>query len=351
MTRASDTAGATVVVSATGLRKMFPLGKNLMGRPISQTVAVDGVDVELEHGRTVGIVGESGSGKTTVGRIVSKLLSADEGVIKVGDRDVARAKGKELKEFRRRLQVVFQDPYGSMDPTKVVEDAVAEPLIVHGLVSRKEALARVPQLLQDVDLNPSLAHRYPRQLSGGQRQRVAIARAMALEPDVLIADEPTSALDLSTRSGILNLLLRLQNERGLSIMLISHDMATIRHVAHSVLVMFLGRVVEEAPTALLTERPLHPYTEALLSAVPIPDPQVQRSRKRITLSGELPNPADPPSGCRFRLRCPFAVPTCAEEDPVLQEVLPEHKVACHRYGNERYDAEAREKGIPVAQLI
>ncbi|MFV0533526.1 MAG: ABC transporter ATP-binding protein [Cumulibacter sp.] len=339
-----------IVIQVRGLRKVFPLGKNLLGRPTSRTVAVDGVNLTLARGKTLGIVGESGSGKTTVGRLIAKLGDADEGDIVVAGQDVSSARGSRLKEFRRRLQVVFQDPYGSLDPTKTVSDAIAEPMLVHGLASRRDAERAVVDLLQEVGLDPVYGRRYPRQLSGGQRQRVAIARAMALQPEVLIADEPTSALDLSTRSGILNLLLRLQQDKQLSIVLISHDMATIRHVAHSMIVMFLGQVVEDAPTSALTSRPLHPYTEALLSAVPIPDPPTQRARRRITLHGELPNPADPPSGCRFRLRCPFALPTCAREEPPLVAVLEGHRVACHRYGNQQYALEASAQGVTLPSL-
>lgn len=323
-------------IVAADLRRTFPLGRNLLGRPTSIVRAVDGISFELHRGRTLGIVGESGSGKTTLGRMVAGLLSPDSGTLHVSGLDVTKASRRELRDFRRHLQVIFQDPYGSLDPTKTVSDTVGEPLLVHKLANRSAAHTRAGELLQLVGLDPALGRRYPRQLSGGQRQRVSIARAMALEPDVLVADEPTSALDLSTRSEILNLLLRLQQERHLSIVLISHDMATIRHMAHSVIVMYLGRVVEQGPTTKLVAAPQHPYTEALLSAVPYADPVEQRRRSRITLSGDLPNPADPPSGCVFRLRCPFAKEICAVETPGLVASGESHNVACHKITNPAY---------------
>ncbi|WP_029090478.1 ABC transporter ATP-binding protein [Brevibacterium album] len=309
-------AASEPVIEARRLHRTFPLGRDLLGRRTGAVRAVDGVDLALRSGETLGIVGESGSGKTTLGRILACLDLPDSGELTVAGHRAARSRrARDTRDLRRRVQVVFQDPYGSLDPTKRVGHSVGEPLLVHGLATRAEAEARAGELLDLVGLAPALASRYPRQLSGGQRQRVAIARAMALGPEILIADEPTSALDLSTRSGILNLLLELQETTGLSIVLISHDMATIRHMAHSVLVMYLGRVVEEGPTRAITETPLHPYTQALFSAVPIADPAVQRTRERIALRGEMPSPADPPSGCRFRTRCPFAKEVCAVRDP------------------------------------
>src|SRR5690606_5067161 len=225
-------------------------------------------------------------------------------------------------------QVVFQDPFGSLDPTKSIAHAVAEPLLVHGRIRRSQMPAAAEELVARVGLDPALARRYPEQLSGGQRQRVCIARALALEPWLLVADEPTSALDLSTRSEILNLLLELQQDTGQSILLISHDFATVQHLAHRVAVMYLGRIVEEGPTEEVVGDPLHPYTRALLSAVPVPDPVVQRTRRRIVLHGETPNPANPPTGCRFRTRCGAATPSCAQIDPMPAEVRPGHRVAC-----------------------
>ena len=314
------------LLTARDLRKSFPTGRDLLGRPSALLRAVDGVDLTLPAGRTVGVVGESGSGKTTVGRLVSRLAAPDAGKVELDGRDITRVRGRELKKVRRDLQVIFQDPYGSLDPTKTVGHAVAEPLAVHRVGTRAERAGRVAELLEQVALAPSLAERRPHELSGGQRQRVAIARAMALSPRVLVADEPTSALDLSTRSEILNLLLSLQAENGLAILLISHDFATVRHLTHRIVVMYMGRVVEEGDAADLVGDPLHPYTRALLSAVPVPDPARQRGRERIRLRGEQPDPTALPSGCRFRSRCPQAMPRCAETDPPLTG--EGHRVAC-----------------------
>ncbi|MFC5749549.1 ABC transporter ATP-binding protein [Actinomadura rugatobispora] len=324
---------STPLLTARGLRKTFPTGRDLLGRPSGGVRAVDGVDLDLAAGETVGVVGESGSGKTTVGRLVSRLAAPDAGRVELDGRDITRLRGRDLKRVRRDLQVIFQDPYGSLDPTKTVEHAVAEPLAVHRVGSRAERSARVAGLLEQVALDPAMARRYPDELSGGQRQRVAIARAMALSPRVLVADEPTSALDLSTRSEILNLLLELQAGKGLATLLISHDFATVRHLTHRIVVMYLGRVVEEGDAAELVASPLHPYTKALLSAVPEPDPVRQRGRERIELRGEQPDPANPPSGCRFRGRCPQAMARCAEIDPVLTDAgdgpgASVHRVAC-----------------------
>ncbi|MFG1972722.1 ABC transporter ATP-binding protein [Nonomuraea fuscirosea] len=317
-----------VVVRVSGLTRSFPLRRSLLGRTLESVRAVDGVDLEVKAGTTVGIVGESGSGKTTVGRLMARLLTPDGGTIEVEGKDVTRARGRELKEMRGRLQVIFQDPYGALDPTKTVGHAVAEPLLVHGRIGRGEMRERAAQLLGRVTLDPAFADRYPDELSGGQRQRACIARALALLPSVLVADEPTSALDLSTRSEILNLLLSIQEETGQALVLVSHDFATVRHLSHRIAVMYLGRIVEEGPAAQIAENPRHPYTKALLSAVPVPDPDAQRSRRRIVLHGDLPDPASPPSGCRFRTRCPVAQDECADLDPPLLRIDGEHSVAC-----------------------
>jgi oligopeptide/dipeptide ABC transporter ATP-binding protein len=317
-----------VVVRVSGLTKSFPLRRSLLGRTLESVRAVDGVDLEVKAGTTVGIVGESGSGKTTVGRLMARLLTPDGGTVEVEGKDVTRARGRELKEMRGRLQVIFQDPYGALDPTKTVGHAVAEPLLVHGRIGRGEMRERAAQLLGRVTLDPAFADRYPDELSGGQRQRACIARALALSPSVLVADEPTSALDLSTRSEILNLLLSIQEETGQALVLVSHDFATVRHLSHRIAVMYLGRIVEEGPAAQIAENPRHPYTKALLSAVPVPDPDAQRSRRRIVLHGDLPDPASPPSGCRFRTRCPVAQDECAHLDPPLLRIDGEHSVAC-----------------------
>ncbi|SHK50826.1 peptide/nickel transport system ATP-binding protein [Pseudonocardia thermophila] len=317
---------------AHGLVRTYPIGRGAFGRAHTAVRAVDGVDLEITAGVTVGVVGESGSGKSTLGRLVSLLERPDAGRIVLDGRDTGRLHRAELQELRRRLQVVFQDPFGSLDPTKSIGHAVAEPLLVHRRVRRSGMATAAEELLTTVGLDPGLARRYPEQLSGGQRQRVCIARALALEPWLLVADEPTSALDLSTRSEILNLLLSLQQDTGLSILLISHDFATVQHLAHRVAVMYLGRIVEEGPTHDVVTNPQHPYTSALLSAVPVADPPRQRARQRVVLRGEAPNPARLPSGCRFRGRCRFAVAECATTDPQLTDLGSGHRVACLLHG-------------------
>ena len=322
------------LLRAQNLHKSFVLARDVLGRPIARTTAVDGVDLDVGRGETVGVVGESGSGKTTVGRMVARLLVPDSGRIELDGRDVTRVRGRELTALRRALQVVFQDPYGSMDPTKSVGNAVTEPLVVHRLAGRRELPARAAELLDAVALNPGLAQRYPHELSGGQRQRAAIARAMALAPRLLVADEPTSALDLSTRSEILNLLLTLQRDRGLSIVLISHDFATVRHLSHRIVVMYRGRIIEQGAADDLLAEPLHPYTEALLAAARAVRPGDATPRERIALrSGRAARP-EAPDGCAFYSRCPVAMDACAEVDPALAVVAPEHSVACLHHHNQ-----------------
>ncbi|MFD2419806.1 ABC transporter ATP-binding protein [Amycolatopsis pigmentata] len=316
------------LLSVKGLTKTFPLSRTIIGRSAQRVRAVDGVDLEVPGGLTVGVVGESGSGKSTLGRLITLLDRPDSGTITLGGTDITQARGKRLTALRTSLQVIFQDPLGSLDPTKSIGHAVAEPLFVHGRIRRGEMREAAGDLLARVGLDPVLTERYPEQLSGGQRQRVCIARSLALSPRMLVADEPTSALDLSTRSEILNLLLSLQEETGQAILLISHDFATVQHLAHRVAVMYLGRIVEEGPAQEVVGDPLHPYTQALASAVPVPDPVVQRTRRRILLNGEAPDPANPPSGCRFRNRCRHAMASCATTDPPLIALSATRKVAC-----------------------
>jgi peptide/nickel transport system ATP-binding protein len=325
---AMDRDADRVVLRAVGLHKSFPLHRNLLGRVTERVNAVNAVDVALHQGRTLGVVGESGSGKTTLGRLLAFQLRADEGTIEFDGKAVSGAPGKQLKALRTELQVIFQDPYSALDPTKTIGHAVTEPLLVHHRARRSDVKAVAGDLLSRVALDPALASRLPDELSGGQRQRACIARALALSPRVLVADEPTSALDLSTRAEILNLLMALQNDLGLSILLVSHDFATVRHLAHDVVVMYHGRVVEEGPADAVADDPRHPYTQALMSAVPVPNPKVQRGRKRVELPGDTRSQAT--TGCAFRLRCPIAIEQCAHEQPPMLNIGTGRRVACIR---------------------
>ncbi len=316
------------VLAGTGLRKQFPVARSLLGRVTQRLVAVDDVDIELAAGETLGVVGESGSGKTTLGRILAHLIEPDQGTIRVLGRSIGSDKADTMW-LRRNIQMIFQDPFSSLDPTKTIRYSVREPLVVQGIGDRADHEVRVDELLEQVGLPKAFADRYPEELSGGQRQRVSIARALAPDPPILIADEPTSALDLSTRSEIINLLLRLQEERSLAMVVISHDFATIRHLSHRIAVMYMGRVVEHGDAEQIATAPEHPYTTALMSAVPGLDPDENRLETRIVLSGAHPNPADLPPGCRFQTRCPAVMDVCRDTAPPSIAIGDGRWVECH----------------------
>jgi oligopeptide/dipeptide ABC transporter ATP-binding protein len=315
--------GRDELVGVRALVKHFPLeGSDDVVR------AVDGVTFEILPGETLGLVGESGCGKSTVGRCLLRLIEPTDGSVTFERRDVRAMKGAELRALRREMQIIFQDPYASLNPRISVRDIVGEPLKIHGMGNKEERRARVRELLRKVGLDPDYMNRYPHEFSGGQRQRIGIARALALNPKLIVADEPVSALDVSVQAQVVNLLQDLQEEFGLTYLFISHGLAVVEHISTRVAVMYLGRIVEVASSVELYAQPLHPYTQALLSAIPVPDPK--RKRDRIILHGDVPTPINPPSGCRFRTRCPMAIERCAEIDPDLREISPGHVVACIR---------------------
>ena len=320
----------SALVQVEGLVKYFPVRRGLFGLGAREVVrAVDGVSFEIPAGRTLALVGETGSGKTTVGRTLLRLVEPTDGRFTFDGVDVFGLGSPELRALRRRMQVIFQDPSGSLNPRMTVGDAVAEPLVIHRLASRAERPARVAELLAEVGLDAGFAPRYPHELSGGQRQRVGIARALALRPQLLICDEPVTALDVSVQAQVLNLLKDLQQAHGLTYLFIAHDLAVVRNVADRVAVMYAGRIVEEAPVDQLYAAPRHPYTRSLLSAVPVPDPAAPRNR--IVLSGDVPSPVSPPDGCRFHPRCPHPLKSerCAREVPELRDFGGDQRAACH----------------------
>ncbi|MHA2961568.1 ABC transporter ATP-binding protein [Priestia megaterium] len=294
--------------------------------------AVDGVSFHISKGETFGLVGESGCGKSTAGRTIIGLYNRTSGEVLYKGKNVHELSEKEKFAFHRNMQMIFQDPYASLNPRSTVKEIISEPMEVHGLYSnKKEMLNRVYELLEDVGLNRDHANRYPHEFSGGQRQRIGIARALALNPECIIADEPISALDVSVQAQVVNLLKKLQKEKGLTYLFIAHDLSMVKHISNRIGVMYLGHLVELTTSSELYQKPLHPYTQALLSAIPIPDPDVEDNRKRIVLKGELPSPMNPPSGCVFNTRCPLAVEACKTQKPEWQEVEDNHFVACHLY--------------------
>jgi oligopeptide transport system ATP-binding protein len=338
------TNGAQDLVVVRDLHKYFPIHAGILSRHVGDVKAVDGVDFTIRRGETLGLVGESGSGKTTAGRVVLRLLSATSGSVEFEGRSVLGLGREDVRKLRKEMQIIFQDPYASLNPRMTVGDIVGEPLAIHHIAKGKAAEERVHELLRLVGLQPYHANRFPHEFSGGQRQRIGVARALAVNPKFIVADEPVSALDVSIQAQVINLLQDLQQQLGLTFLFIAHDLSVVRHISTRVAVMYVGKIVELADRDGLYLNPLHPYTQALLSAIPIPDPSVEARKKRIILTGDIPSPVAPPPGCRFHTRCPIAFDRCKVEVPPFTEYAPGHFAACHwveEHGGNAPDLTAR----------
>jgi oligopeptide transport system ATP-binding protein len=342
--------GGEVLLRAEHVRKYFPVRAGvIVPHTVARVHAVDDVSLEVRSGETLGLVGESGCGKSTLARCLIRLCELTGGTVSFGGRDITRLSRRQLRPLRREMQMVFQDPYASLNPRKRVGAIIGGPLRIHRAGSRQQIRRRVAELLELVGLSPEHVNRYPHEFSGGQRQRIGVARALALHPKLIIADEPVSALDVSIRAQVINLLDDLQDGLGLTYIFIAHDLGVVRHVSDRIAVMYLGKIVEVSPAEELYQRPVHPYTEALLSAVPVPDPGLAARREQIVLEGDVPSPVDPPPGCRFHPRCRYATELCAREEPPLAEHLPGHLAACHYPLNTGYRAGAAPRAGPKLQ--
>ncbi len=319
------------LLEVNDLRKFFPIRKGILRNTIGHVKAVDGISFDVQRGETLGLVGESGCGKTTASRCILRLITPTDGSFTFGDEqvDLAKLTPKQMRPYRQRIQMIFQDPQSSLNPRKTVGDIVGEPMRVNRTVKKVSIKDKIVDLLESVGLKPQDMRRYPHAFSGGQRQRIGIARALALNPELIVADEPVSALDVSVQAQILNLLAELREKYELSYIFIAHDLSVVEHISDRVAVMYLGKIVEISDVKTLYQSPLHPYTEALISAVPMPDPKVQRERELIQLEGDVPDPSHPPTGCHFHPRCRYATDVCKEEIPELREIKPDVKVACH----------------------
>lgn len=328
----TDHSHSEILIEVKDLKMYFPVTKGIvLRRKIGDVKAVDGLTFSIRKGETLGLVGESGCGKSTTGRALIQLYKPTTGEVIFHGTDLTKLPPEQMRQMRRKVQMIFQDPYASLNPRMTVGDIIAEPIVVHNLRKGKEAVReRVQELLKLVGLNPYFINRYPHEFSGGQRQRIGIARALAVEPEFVVCDEPVSALDVSIQAQILNLLEDLQNQLGLTYLFIAHGLAAVKHISDRVAVMYLGKIVEIAAGSQLYQAPTHPYTQALLSAVPIPDPVLERTRARIILTGDVPSPLNPPSGCRFHTRCPIAAEHCKQEEPELKDIGGGHMVSCHR---------------------